>query len=126
MRRKILIVEDNDTLTAPLEIALQSLPNIDVQVTSCADEALQIFSGSNGVIAALVTDLQLPRMDGFTLIQHIRSIPGYAALPIIVVTGDSDPLTPGRLRDLGVTALFSKPYSPNEMCRLLEEILHET
>ncbi len=77
-----------------------------------------------GDIGALVTDLNMPRMDGFELIERVRAQVRYARLPIIVVSGDADPRTPDRLARLGVDAFFSKPYSPAEVRRKLEQLLN--
>jgi len=122
MTRKILIVEDVDLCTATLEIALLKLPDLVVQSATTAEEALQFMLG--GDISALITDIHLPKMDGFELIQRIRSQPRFKRLPIVVISGDSDPSTPGRLLSLGADAYFSKPYSPAEVRQKLEQLIH--
>ncbi len=122
MIRKILIVEDVDICAATLEIALLRLPDLIVQSATTAEEALQVMLG--GDISALITDIHLPKMDGFELIQRIRSQPRFTRLPIVVISGDSDPSTPGRLLSLGADAYFSKPYSPAEVRQKLEQLIH--
>jgi CheY-like chemotaxis protein len=71
----------------------------------------------------LVTDLNMPRMDGFELIRRVRSHGRYGSLPVIVVSGDTDPGTPERVSRLGVDAFFSKPYSPARVREKLEHLL---
>ena len=119
--RKVVIVEDTDTCAATLEIAFLSIPDITVVTVSSARQALDILR--HGPVAALVTDLHMPRMDGFELIETVRADERYARLPVIVVSGDTDPRTPGRIARLGVNAFFPKPYSPAEVRERLEQLL---
>jgi CheY-like chemotaxis protein len=63
-------------------------------------------------------------MDGFELIRRVRADSRFARLPVIVVSGDTDPRTPERVSRLGVDAFFSKPYSPAEVREKLEHLLN--
>src|SRR5262249_54855583 len=120
--RKVVIVEDADTCAATLEIAFLSIPDVTVVAVSSARQALELLD--DGQAAALVTDLHMPRMDGFDLIAKVRADGRYARLPVIVVSGDTDPRTPERVTRLGVNAFFSKPYSPAEVREKLEQLLN--
>jgi CheY-like chemotaxis protein len=125
MPRSVLIVEDSENAAATLEIALLAIPDLSIRHAGCGLEALRILAGVDG-IDAIVTDLNMPRMDGFELIRRIREDGKHWATPIIVVSADTDPGTPGRVADLGVAAFFPKPYSPAEVRRKLEQVLHAT
>jgi CheY-like chemotaxis protein len=124
MSRIILIVEDNALCVEPLEVALLQRADLEVRVVSTAQEALQFLAVSATPVAALVTDLHLrrSRIDGFELIERVRAQPCLAQLPIIVISGDSEPETPVRVEALGVT-YFSKPYSPGAVRQALEQLL---
>ena len=124
MIRTVLIVEDIEICAATLEIALMRVPDLIVKSASSAEQALRLMSDGDGDIAALITDIHLPRMDGFELVEEVRSQPRFSHLPILVISGDSDPATPGRLRRLGADAYFPKPYSPAEVRQRLEELIH--
>ncbi len=124
MVRKVLIVEDIDICAATLEIALLKVPGLIVKSATSAEQALRLLSDGGGDISALITDIHLPRMDGFELIEQVRSQPRFSHLPILVISGDSDPNTPDRLRRLGADAYFPKPYSPAEVRQRLEELIH--
>jgi CheY-like chemotaxis protein len=119
--RKVVIVEDTDICAATLEIAFLSIPDVTVVAVSSARQALEILY--NGPVSALVTDLHMPRMDGFELIRQVRADSRFSRLPVIVVSGDTDPRTPERVSRLGVNAFFSKPYSPAEVRVKLEHLL---
>jgi CheY-like chemotaxis protein len=124
MRRIVLIVEDNAFCVVPLEIALLQRLDLEVQVVSTAQEALHFLAVSDKPVAALVTDLhlRLSPIDGFELIERVRAHPCLAQLPIIVISGDSEPGTPRRVEAMGA-AYFSKPYSPGAVRQALEQLL---
>jgi CheY-like chemotaxis protein len=121
--RTVLIVEDSDTSADTLEIALLSLPDVSVAHAASGRKAWQLIQ--NEGVAAIVTDLHMPHMDGFELIERVRAAGGAARVPIIVISGDSDPGTPERVRRLGADAYFAKPYSPAAVRETLERLLHE-
>jgi CheY-like chemotaxis protein len=121
MTRTVLIVEDTDVGRDALELALMQVPNLAIRSVATAEEALRCLAASE--VDALVTDIHLPRMDGFELIEAIRSQPQRSGLPILVISGDSDPRTPARLASLGADAYFSKPYSPAEVRHKLEQLI---
>jgi CheY-like chemotaxis protein len=121
--RTVLIVEDSDTSADTLEIALLSLPDVSVAHAASGRKAWQLIQ--NEGVAAIVTDLHMPQMDGFELIERVRAAGGAARVPIIVISGDSDPGTPERVRRLGADAYFAKPYSPAAVRETLERLLHE-
>jgi len=122
----VLIVEDSENSAATLEIAFLGIPGLCVRMASSAMEALRILDGDGCGIRAIVTDLNMPRMDGFELIRRIRQNRKLNATPIIVVSADTDPQTPDRIAQLGVSAFFTKPYSPSQVRRKLEQILNAT
>ena len=123
MARTVLIVEDSDTSADTLEIALLSLPDVSVAHAATGRKAWQLIQ--HEAVAAIVTDLHMPHMDGFELIERVRAAGGAAHVPIIVISGDSDPGTPEKVRRLGADAYFTKPYSPAAVRETLERLLHE-
>jgi CheY-like chemotaxis protein len=122
----ILIVEDSEPCVTTLEMALLGMAGLETRIARTAAEALLILASNAGPVRAVITDLQLPAMDGFELIEHIRSRTPQAALPILVTSGDTDPGNSERLRRLGADAYFVKPYSPAAVRRTLEKLLHAT
>jgi len=118
----VLIVEDSENSAAMLEIAFLGIPGLSVLTTASGVEALRILDGSSPV-RAVVTDLNMPRMDGYELIRRLRSHEKLSGMPIIVVSADTDPATPERIAALGVQAFFPKPFSPALVRRKLEQLL---
>ena len=118
MPRTVLIVEDTAHGRDMLEMALMQLPGVVIHSVATAEEALTCLAARD--IAAIVTDLNLPRMDGFQLIETIRAA---SDMPIMVISGDNSPNTLERLVTLGASAYFPKPYSPSQVRQKLEELI---
>ena len=123
MARTVLIVEDSDTSADTLEVALAALPDLTVERASSGRNAWRVVQ--QRAVSAIITDLHMPHMDGFELIERVRATAPGTRVPIIVVSGDSDPETPERVRRLGADAYFAKPYSPAAVRDTLERLLHE-
>jgi CheY-like chemotaxis protein len=119
----VLIVEDSENSAAMLEIAFLGIPGVSVLMAPSATEALRLLEGSSGAVRVMVTDLNMPRMDGYELIRRVRADQRLSGMPIIVVSADTDPATPQRIAALGVEAFFPKPFSPALVRRKLEQLL---
>jgi len=124
--RNILIVEDSENSAATIEIALLGIPGLSVLRAPSGLEALRILREPGCDVQAIITDLNMPRMDGFELIQQVRADGRTAAVPIIVVSADTDPATPERVARMKVDAFFAKPFSPAQVRRKLEQLLNAT
>lgn len=124
MERTILIVEDTDSGLDALEVALARIPGVSMRIVRTAEEALDCLGQNHQNICAIITDLHLPKMDGFELIEAVRSQPGRIGLPILVISGNSDPGTPSRLEALGASGYFPKPFSPTEVRNRLEQLIY--
>jgi two-component system, chemotaxis family, sensor histidine kinase and response regulator PixL len=124
MPRIALVVEDSRQFAATLEIALESIPNLALAYVSDGEEAIRYLESRGGSdVRALITDLHMPKMDGFELIAWLRASERHAKLPVVVLSGDSDPATPQRAYELGANAFFLKPYSPGEVRNTVERLL---
>ncbi len=121
----VLIVEDSET-TAALEIVLSKLAGVQLLVLGNGRDARRFLQDGQTRVAAMITDLQLPYVDGFELIEFARSDGRYRHLPIVVLSGDCRPDTPERVRLLGANAFFAKPYSPVKVLETLEALLDVT
>src|SRR5271154_7111578 len=124
MRSTVLIVEDMDTVASTLEIAFSAMPDVDVATVASGDQAWRLIQARTSPMAAIVTDLEMRGMDGFELIELVRAHPVHRSVPIIVITGSSDPDAPERVRQLGGNAFFIKPYSPVLVREKLEQVLN--
>lgn len=109
--------------TATLEIALSGIEGHVVRTAATAEDALTLFA--THPTAIIVTDLHLPGLSGFDLIERIRGARQEVRPLIVVTSGDANPETPALVRTLGADAFFAKPYSPVELRRTLERLINE-
>src|SRR5690349_18372395 len=70
--RNVLIVEDSENSAATMEMALLGIPGLSVFRAPSGLEALRILQQPGAGIQAIITDLNMPRMDGFELIRQVR------------------------------------------------------
>ncbi len=122
--RFVLLVEDCDDAVAALQIALEVFCGCRVHHVADGEQAWRALRESSEAPLAIVTDLNLPGMDGYELIQQVRADPRMRYVPVMVISAEPDPRAPERVRALGADAFFSKPYSPSGICHCLENILH--
>ncbi|MDO8310640.1 MAG: response regulator, partial [Sideroxyarcus sp.] len=73
----------------------------------------------------LITDVEMPGMDGFELTQHLRSNPATAKLPIIMISGGSDELV-DKAKLAGIDVLLGKPYSDEDLISHIRRLTHGT
>lgn len=133
MSRLVLIVEDSEACAETLQIALESMPGLETRIMKSARAAIAALQDTHNDVAAIVTDLNMHRagalykegvnLDGFDLIRQLRAEARFARLPILLISGDSDPRLPDRALQLGADAFFAKPYSPSAVRRKLEQLL---
>lgn len=123
MSKVVVIVEDTESIASCLALAVETLNGVKTVVTRDPRAALALFGAPDSAIAALITDLNLPYLDGFELIRQVRALATYCNLPVIMISADerAGPLngsTPN-----GANALFRKPFSTKEVCRALQKLL---
>lgn len=71
----------------------------------------------------ILTDLSMPVLDGFALVQAVRRAPDLAAIPIVALTASASWAERQRLLALGCTAVLTKPYRPRELQELIARLL---
>jgi CheY-like chemotaxis protein len=121
----ILLVDDSEDCLATMDLALQTLPGVVIRPSPSAEAALAALEDrENDTFSAVITDVHLPEMTGLELVTRIRQNPRFRSLPIVVVSADADPSTPGRALGLGANAYFAKPFSPGAMRKKLEELIY--
>lgn len=122
-RPKLLIAEDNAIMANVLRRILE-LGGFNVQIENDGLQAL----GACGVndFDAIVTDYQMPHMDGFEFIKALRCGDRNQSVPVIFVSGKGLELDPeALLRDWGVRKVMFKPFSPRELMSCLHDCLNE-
>jgi two-component system, chemotaxis family, chemotaxis protein CheY len=115
MSRTILAVDDSATVRKFVSVAL-TMQGFGV-VTACDGmDALEKLPSQQ--VDLVITDLNMPNMDGFELIKALRENPAYKDLPVIILTSLTDDDSKERGTGLGVNSYIVKPFS-------LEKIQYE-
>ena len=122
-RRLVLIVEDSRDCAETLQIAFEALAGVEVAICSSARNLWPILERDGARIGAIVTDLHLSETNGLEIIRAIRADRRVSRIPIVMISGDSDPRISQVALSSGASAYFAKPYSPSAVRKKLEELL---
>lgn len=120
-RLHALIVDDSADIVQMLAAVLR-LSGYDVSVASSAPEALE--AASEKQFDVVVSDIGMPGMNGYELARALRAQPGYAAVPMVAVTGFAMYDDRDRALEAGFDAHLSKPIDPAELTRAVMGIRH--
>jgi two-component system cell cycle sensor histidine kinase/response regulator CckA len=115
----VLLVEDEPTLARVLAMVLTGA---GYSVSSCADgvEALQLFRAAPDAVHVLLSDVTMPGLSGDRLARAVHEI--RPALPVILMTGYSDGVTPENAHALGVAAVLQKPVSIEDLIAAVDAV----
>ncbi len=111
---RILIVEDSTMVRITVKRTL-------ISVDFVVDEAKDGLEGFNKATQAdvpydlILTDLNMPNMDGLTMIQKLRETPAYAATPIVMLTTESGEEKKAIGHDSGISAWLVKPFEADDL-----------
>ena len=119
VKRTILVAEDNDFVRRLLSNILSE----DYQVLTAADgvEAARVFEEHDGRVEAVVTDIEMPRLDGFSLVERLRR--NRPDLPILIVSSFCRSAVLSKLGERAKLAVLSKPFEVNELMGVLRGLL---
>ncbi len=109
MAKTIMIVDDSASLRNVVGIALKGA-GYDVIEASDGRDALAKLTGQK--IHLIVSDVNMPNMDGITLVKELKQLPNYKFTPIMMLTTESQPEKKQAARDAGAKAWLLKPFQP--------------
>jgi len=107
-RQKILVIEDEPVARADLEARLAANGYL---VARAADAASALTVVNRERPDLILLDLGLPAGDGFLVLERLRKIEAFATVPVLVITGRSDPETRKRVETMGVAPMLTKPIA---------------
>jgi two-component system, chemotaxis family, chemotaxis protein CheY len=108
MSKNVLIVDDSPTVRKFVSVSL-SMQGFSVVVACDGMDALEKLPQKK--FDLVITDLNMPNMDGFDLIRHLRENPEYKDLPVVILTSLSDEANREEGARLGVASYLVKPFS---------------
>jgi len=119
-RKRVLVVDDSSTARMHMRSVLEGLGFS--QFTEVADGAHAIAVAVQETFDLVVTDYNMPLMDGRALVSYFKQNPKTAALPIVMVTTETDPKKLDEVRQLGVVAILEKSFAPMVVGPLLDKL----
>lgn len=120
MSANILAVDDSASLRMAIRIALTGA---GYDVTEAEDGLDGIQKAKDGQFDMIVTDLNMPNMDGLSMIKELRAMPAYCGTPIIFLTTESDDAMKQQAKAAGATGWLVKPFVPDQLIRVARKVL---
>lgn len=116
----ILAVDDSPSMRRMVSVTLK---RAGYQVVDAADgqEAFEIAQKRS--VDLVLTDINMPRMDGITLIQKLRTLPSYRFTPILTLTTESSAEKKAQGKAAGATGWIVKPFNPDQLLSTLRRVL---
>jgi len=112
MALRILVVDDSSSMRAVIRIALTGA-GYEVDEADDGDTAVKLLDGRR--IDLIVSDVNMPIMDGLTFIGHVREHPGYRFSPVIMITTESAEEIRMEGKRRGVNVWIVKPFKPAKL-----------
>ena len=120
--KKVLVVDDEIHIVHVVAIKLRN-NGYEVVTASNGAEAFEIACNEKPDI--IVTDYQMPVMTGIQLVENIRAEASISDMPVILLTARSFAVEDEQTERLQISECLSKPFSPKELLRCIEDVLHE-
>jgi two-component system chemotaxis response regulator CheY len=120
-RLRCLVVEDSQVMRQLLVFALQRLRELEVTEADDGVDALRKLNGQRYDI--IITDINMPIMDGLKLVKRIRSDEAHKDVPIVVVTTEGSHEDRQRALALGANAYITKPIQGPQVVAKVRELL---
>ena len=118
---RCLVVEDSPTMRQLIVFALKRLPELDIVEASDGVDALKKLPGQKTDL--VMTDINMPIMDGLKLLSLMKNNPVYKEIPVVMITTEGAAEDRDRGLALGARAYLPKPIQTNNLLKVVREIL---
>jgi len=119
----VLLVDDSSMARKHIKRVLTSLGIQYIEMAENGIEAVQLLSNQN--FDLIVTDLNMPEMDGEQLTHYVRNEMGNTYIPILMVTSEQNDARLGHVQQAGVSAICDKPFEPQSIREILYRVLDD-
>jgi len=119
MVKRVLAVDDSKTMRDMVQFTLR---NAGYEVIEAEDGVKALALAETTTIDVVLTDINMPNMDGVTLVRHLRAQPKFRSTPILILTteGGEDKKQAGR--EAGATGWIVKPFSPDKLVAVINKV----
>ena len=120
MAKLIMTVDDS---TSVRQMVAFTLKNASYNVIEAKDGVDALIKAKNSGIHLVLTDLNMPNMNGIELIRHLRADQAYRFVPIIMLTTESQDEKKQEGRVAGATGWIVKPFRPEQLLAVVKKVL---
>lgn len=121
MSLNILAVDDSRTIRDMLKMALAQA-GFETNLAEDGVHGIEVLDAMATPPDAIITDINMPRMDGFGFIEAVRAKDAHRVTPILVLTTESAPELKARARSAGATGWIVKPFDPEKLVSALQTV----
>ncbi len=121
MSKRILTIDDSKTMRDMLMLTLAEA-GFDVIQAVDGQDGLDVLGKETTPIDVIITDINMPRMDGYEVIRSLRRDPAHKSTPILVLTTESDTDKKNLARDAGATGWMVKPFDPERLVATVRKV----
>ena len=120
MRKQVLVVDDSGAMRSMISAVIQS--RLQADITECASglEAIKILPHHD--FDLILTDINMPDINGLELIQFLRSNEKFTEIPLIVVSTESSARDRQKGLALGADAYVTKPFEPEQLAQVVVKL----
>ena len=119
----ILIVDDSSTARMFIKRCLMVIGFEDAQFTECENGKQALFKLKTGSHDFVLADLNMPVMDGESMLKWMKTIPETANIPLIFITSANNDARTAQLKELGAFDVLGKPVNPPLLAKVTKELL---
>jgi two-component system, chemotaxis family, chemotaxis protein CheY len=119
MSKHVMAVDDSKTMRDMVSFTLR---DAGFRVTLAEDGQQAVTLLSSAQVDLIITDLNMPNMDGVALIRNVRSDPRHRAVPILMLTTEADPSKKAEGRAAGATGWIVKPFQPDKLIDVVHRV----
>ena len=118
--RSILAVDDSPSIRQMVAFTLKSA---GYSVIEAADGREGLAKAKENTVSLVLTDQNMPLMDGITLVKTLRGLPMYATTPILILTTESSDDMKAKGRAAGATGWLVKPFDPVRLVEIVKRVI---
>ncbi len=122
MAKRVLAVDDSATVRASVRMVLEQA-GYEVELAANGEDALKKIDMAAERFHLLITDLNMPRLDGIGLIRAVRSNPAYRFTPILMLTTESQAEKKEEGKKAGATGWIVKPFQPEQLIAVIRKVM---